>query len=172
MNEHLDEAYFLWLAQQVAHVEGYWQFLRQLHSKEFVWVVANDDNRVMDGVDIRYEFCAVHGVDPQNHRDWAELGCSVFEMLVGLSRRCAFEADGTPDAWFWQMVNNLPLPPCQDEFRGPETPAIINDVLDALIWRTYQPNGVGGLFPLQDPEFDQRNVELWYQLNAYLIEQG
>lgn len=172
MNEHLDEAYFLWLSQQVAHVEGFWQFLRQLHSKEFVWVVANDDNRVMDGADIRYEFCAVHAIDPAKHRDWAELGCSVLEMLVGLARRCAFEADGTPAEWFWRMVSNLPLPPCTDEDYGPNTARIVNETLDALIWRTYQPNGVGGLFPLQDPEFDQRNVELWYQLNAYLIEQG
>jgi hypothetical protein len=43
-------------------------------------------------------------------------------------------------------------------------------ILDRIIERTYQRNGVGGLFPLKRDKKDQRKVELWYQMNAYLIE--
>ena len=48
---------------------------------------------------------------------------------------------------------------------------IVADAMAAIIWRTYDSNGYGGLFPLRNPREDQRKVELWYQLNAYLLEQ-
>jgi hypothetical protein len=36
--------------------------------------------------------------------------------------------------------------------------------------RRYERNGQGGLFPLRKPAMDQRDVEIWYQANAYMIE--
>lgn len=170
----LDEAYLGWLNLQIGSVEGWWELLKQLHTKEFVWIVPNDDNRVVDGVDLRYEFCAVHAVDPMTIRPWMEQGCSVLEMMVGLARRCAFEADGTPADWFWKMVENLNFMGFFDQiYRDrPYTRVIVDEALNALVFRTYEPNGQGGLFPLTDPDQDQRKVEIWYQLNAYLIEQG
>ncbi len=48
--------------------------------------------------------------------------------------------------------------------------AEIDDILERLIWRQYQEDGQGGFFPLAWPEQDQREVELWYQMNAYLAE--
>jgi hypothetical protein len=40
-----------------------------------------------------------------------------------------------------------------------------------LIWRTYEPDGSGGFFPLMHPS-DQRirhKVEIWTQMNAYWL---
>lgn len=173
MKVPLDEAYFRWLGVQVGRVERFSKLLAQLHSKEFVWIVPNDDNRVMDGVELRYEFCAIHAVDPSENRDWMELGCSVLEMMIGVSRRLAFETDRAPRVWFWILVNNLGIGAMGNgSYRRPLTESIVNETLDTLVWRNYQPDGVGGLFPLQDPDRNQREVEIWYQLNAYLIEQG
>ena len=45
------------------------------------------------------------------------------------------------------------------------------EVLDAVIFRNYEYDGRGGLFPLRYPDRDQRDEELWSQLNAYLLEQ-
>jgi hypothetical protein len=41
-----------------------------------------------------------------------------------------------------------------------------------VIHRYYQPNGHGGFFPLENPQDDQRHVELWYQLNEYVMERN
>ena len=42
--------------------------------------------------------------------------------------------------------------------------------LDGFINRQYEANGEGGLFPLKGVCEDQREVEIWYQMNAYLYE--
>ena len=44
----------------------------------------------------------------------------------------------------------------------------VDDVLETVIWRNYQANGHGGLFPLKNAKRDQTKVEIWYQLAAYL----
>ncbi|MFZ1684153.1 MAG: hypothetical protein WAU88_08510, partial [Candidatus Zixiibacteriota bacterium] len=48
--------------------------------------------------------------------------------------------------------------------------ATIDEVLNRVIFRTYDARGNGGLFPLRRPQRDQREVELWYQASAYLLE--
>jgi hypothetical protein len=46
----------------------------------------------------------------------------------------------------------------------------VNDILYALIWRTYDPDGSGGFFPLLHSKKDQRQIEIWYQMHAYVRE--
>lgn len=178
MNAPLDELYLSWLYQQVASVKlknpsrSYWELIKQLYTKEFVWLIPNDDNRVADGKDLRKEFLVeerLTGVDPE----WMELECSVLEMLITLSRWLTFEADdGEPREWFWHLIANLGLPAdeCNDRVYNDHIKENIDSILDRFIWRNYSPSGQGGLFPLQHPSRDQRRVEIWYQLNAYLLE--
>lgn len=173
MNEPLDETYLTWLYEHVASVKlknpsrTYWKLLRVLFKTEFVWWVPNDDNRVEDGKDLREEFLAEHELDIED-QDWLNLGCSMLEMLIGLSRRLAFEAEGEPRIWFWEMIDNLGLYGYND--RENFADATVREILDQVIWRTYRRDGFGGLFPLQEPKRDQTEVEIWYQLNAYLLE--
>lgn len=168
-----DWVYLSWLYKQViprrlrAPRKTFHNLLGQLHEKEFVWFVANDDNRVEDGRDLRKEFVQETGydVDPA----WLDLGCSFLEMLIGLSRRLAFEMEGEPVEWFWELISNLQLSECNDlpnQFSRDD----VDEIMDAVIWRTYAHDGRGGLFPLRYPTRDQREVEIWYQLNAYLLE--
>ena len=173
MNEPLDELYFVWLCGQVTDVEiknasrTYWKLFRQLYSKEFFWLIPNDDNRMEDGKDLRRQFANEHGLgepDPE----WMRLGCSVLELMVGLSRRLAFEAEGEPHYWFWDLMKNLGLERYNDRRKIPNQ--TIDATLDQVIWRTYSPSGEGGFFPLKHPSENQRNVELWYQLSAYVDE--
>ena len=171
----LDELYLTWLYSQIGSVKlktlsrTYWSLLRQLYTKEFVWIVANDDNRVEDGRYLRYEFLDDQMiVDPDP--EWMDLGCSVLEMLIGLSRRLSFEAEGKSRDWFWILLENLGLESYNDKTYSSHE--AVDAVLEQVIWRTYSQNGAGGLFPLKHPKKDQRKVELWYQLNSYLLERS
>lgn len=169
MKEPLDEVYLKWLYDQVnarRRPPTYWTLLRQMLKKEFIWYVPNDDNRAEDGRLLRYEFIedlGLEDIDP----DWMALGCSVLEMLVGLSRRLSFFTEREPRDWFWELVDNLGL---RFDDRNPMSHDQVEEVLNRFIWRTYSKNGSGGLFPLRHPERDQREVELWYQLSQYLRE--
>lgn len=174
MSAPLDELYLNWLYSQVGSVKQknpartYWSLIRQLYKTEFVWLIPNDDNRVEDGRDLRYEFVDEHDledVDPF----WMNLGCSALEMLIGLSRRLSFEAEGEPLVWFWHLIETLGVLYNDKEYNTAREKEI-NRKIEDVIWRNYAFDGRGGLFPLRNPPEDQRNVELWGQLCTYLVE--
>lgn len=174
----LDELYFQWLYHEVAPLKvrnparTYWALLTQLHQTEFTWFVPNDDNRVADGKYLRYEFLDTR--PPHEHladHEWIEeRGCSMLEMLVALSRRCSFLGGGAASAWFWHLIDNLGMRGFTDA--KPGDPAEIDHILRRVIDRTYDEFGNGGLFPLRETDIDQRQVEIWHQMNHYLIERG
>jgi len=39
-----------------------------------------------------------------------------------------------------------------------------------VILRRYSKTGKGGLFPLKHPKKDQTEVEIWYQMQQYVME--
>lgn len=139
-----------------------------LYKKEFTWFVSNDDNRMEDGRELREDF--VEEMAIERDQAWMEEGCSMLEMLIALSRRCAFEADEDPFEWFWVLIDNLGLRPFVDEEFTDDYNVDVDIVLDRVVNRTYKSNGHGGLFPLHHSKEDQRRVEIWYQMAAYLNE--
>lgn len=171
----LDELYFVWLYERVADPEHdltYWKLFRVLHSTEFAWVVPNDENRIKDGKRLREKFLDDRHIRlRRSDRDWIELGCSMLELMVGLAQRLEFEADGGgAHFWFWVLMENIGLSEFDDSCELPED--YISEVLERVIQRYYEPDGHGGFFPLEHPREDQRDVELWSQLSAYVLEQG
>lgn len=173
MSAILDEQYFEWLYAQICPVKqknparSYKNLFWLLFTKEFIWWIPNDDNRVEDGRDLRFEFLEDKQIECDDH-NWLHLGCSMLEMLMGLSERLAFETNADPVEWFWELLENLDLRKYNDRVQIPETD--VHEILDRVIWRTYDRDGTGGLFPLKHAERDQTQVELWYQLNAYILE--
>jgi hypothetical protein len=170
----LDETYFVWLYSQVGSVKirnrskTYWKLLRLLFQKEFTWSdIEKDENRAQDGKDLRTEFLRETNtvVDEDG---WLDIGASFLEMLIALAWKLAFEGGGEVSERFWEMIENLGLAECTDAH--PPDEGIVNHILDKVINRDYSPNGAGGLFPLSKTDQDQRDVELWYQANAYLLE--
>lgn len=158
------ESYLPWLTSQVHNDGSYNDLFDQMHQKEFVWFVSNDDNRLEDALDVRNEY---FGSGRGPHLD---VGISVLEVLIGLSRRMAFIAGGEAQHWAWQLLENLGLTRYRDPV-GPIKYERIDAILEDLIWRNYEPDGRGGFFPLNDPDTDQTKIELWYQMNAYINEQ-
>lgn len=172
----LDEQYLVWLYSQVGSVKlknrskTYWTLLKLLYRKEFTWSgIHMDENRAQDGRDLRNEFLRETDLEIDGDvAEWMAMDCSFLELLIALSRKLAFEADGQPSDWFWDLVGNLGLLECTDAY--PPEPLIIDEILNKVIDRKYAPNGAGGLFPLNHTSKDQRRVELWYQAQEYLLE--
>ena len=169
-----DERYFNWLYSLIEDeknrnpAESHWLLCERLYKKPFLWFIQKDENRAADGIDLRYEYLDHH--KERASKDWMELDCSVFEMLIALSRRASFQSGWAPDWWFWHLLNNLELGKYADDVYHSAIDDAVDRALDRLLERDYDYSGLGGLFPLRDPERDQTEVEIWYQLSAYLIE--
>jgi hypothetical protein len=181
MQHALDELYFDWLCDIIIDPDkkgqsaAYSRLLNQLYRTEFVWFVAGDDSRAGDGTYMRYEFLEDNALDEDNPdvMTWMELGCSFLEMLVALTRRVYFLEGSPPHVWFWHFVTMMGLDRYKNSVRLGRTEdfkTLVQDKINTVIFRTYEYNGYGGLFPLEFPNEDQRKVEIWYQMNAYLIE--
>lgn len=180
--EPLDELYFQWLYAQVASLRlknptrTHWCLTKQLHTTEFFGYLPNDDNRVYDGKELRLEFLE-NNPDQHPERVWLEEGASFLEMMIALSRRLSFADERASSAeWFWRLISNLNLHDLPDsEWTSEPARGVslaVAEVLQTLNDRTYEYNGRGGLFPLKYTDIDQRHVEIWYQMNYYLIERS
>ena len=165
--EPLEEEYFKWLCSPLERrrdVTLDWQMLKIMHDTPFEYFVPNDQNRALDGRQLREEFFVqypemsnLHGVE-----DWLGLECSVLEMLLALADRASYQSGVRPTTWFQMFLNNMGLP---------GSPTKVRQALRRLNKRAYSWDGSGGgLFPLRFPLEDQTTVEIWYQMSAYIIE--
>lgn len=164
--------YFNWLCQLVGRANRYYLLLGHLYRTEFYSLLPMDNNREMDGLDLRYVYAEEGGnTAPPFCSDGH---CTVLELLIGLAKRMSSQLEDSKMAMslsdsFWIMIGNLGLGRFDNyEYRSLEDPGIITHKLHVFMDRTYLPNGIGGLFPVEGTSYDQRNLELWYQLMEYL----
>jgi len=166
-----DDVYLEWLYDRVLvrSVRGatYWKLLNQLYRIPFTWFVPNDGNRAEDGKDLRLKWAEEVGTIrcPEN---WMDLPCSFLEVLIALAERMEFEAGQSIHHWFWHLLENLGFSDCHDG--SMYSRRFVQMRIKSILDRRYEPNGQGGLFPLRQSEQDQRKVELWYQMSAYLLQ--
>ena len=175
--ENFSNAYRVWLMDRMDASE-YSILFDVLYSVEFTWTLPMDANRADDGRYLRDRFEQESGLECRE--EWLEWDCSFLEMLVGL----AFEIEeqvlydgylGDRTAvWFHGMLKNLGLGICTDEWMldTPGSDWYVREVAKRVIDRDYDASGFGGIFPLKHPSEDQREVELWYQAAAYILENG
>lgn len=170
MNEPLENTYFNWLCAKVLRTSGstYVDLLRILYSTEFVWVISGDRNRLEDGRELKLNFLRESGLEGET--DWYHEPVSVLEVLLAFAGRAYFQTDIPTKDWFWMFIANLEL----DDFRqvSESEEGYVRDILHTFVWRTYDENGYGGIFPMRWPRRDQREVEIWYQFSEYLDDQG
>ena len=171
-------AYQAWLMEEM-DAEDYSILFDVLYGIEFVWPsdIPRDEDRAAAGQDLRLEFEYESGMHCDD--EWLEWPCSFLEMLVGLAwsieDHILYDWDkGDRSAkWFWMMMTNLGLDICTDEYMtktGMSGSRYVERVVETVITRSYDDHGNGGLFPLWEPETDQRKVEIWYQANAFILE--
>lgn len=149
------------------------RLIHQLHNIEFFSLIPNDDNRGMDGLELRDDFVDNHS-GGQHALPFGP--CSVLEMLIGLSFRLEFETsqskwEKTFTQWFWILIDNLDLDYHTNKSlsKAEYQDKIITNVT-IFLERRYKSSGEGGLFPLINPRKDQKKVEVWYQMSAYILE--
>jgi len=172
-----DDSYFTWLLDKVGATELRWTeytlLLLQLLGTDYIYdeSIANgrERNRALDGLNLRREFadeCLGENVE-------FEGPCTVLEMLVALACRIEYElaseaGEEEPIRWFELFLTNLDLLGFDDD-NYDET--MVYSILDTWMKRKYDRHGVGGLFPLKARKCpDQRKVETWYQMQAYIME--
>lgn len=170
MDEPIDGLYFNWLCAKVLPREApnYIGLMRILYNTEFVWVVSGDKNRAEDGLELRLYFLRETHLDKDEA--WYYSPCSVLEALIAFSQRASFQTDTPAYDWFWVFIDNLGLHDYRRVSKTDESK--INDILNRFLYRTYDQKGDGGLFPMRRPNYDQREVEIWYQFYEYLEDQG
>lgn len=185
---NLDGVYFEWLYSHIGALSnpnparGYFLLAEQAHQKDFAWSVLMDVNRAEDGVALREEFlkeCHASSGDwfarARDVDSWLREPCSMLEMMIALARRMAFETyiDGERNLsgdWFRMFLRNMGIAQFTDDQYNEEVSSMINNALEVVINRTYSENGEGGLFVLENPQEDLRNVELWYQMSEFVVE--
>ena len=87
MNRYLD-----FLCDVVGRAYEYDKLLAHLHGIEFYSLVPNDDNRGVDGEQMRTIF--LDEVGPQGSTSLPNGPCTVLEMLIGVAQRLEFELEG------------------------------------------------------------------------------
>lgn len=168
------ERYFEWLCGLVGRTYEYRRLLEELHRVEYYSLIPNDDNRGEDGLQLRDKFTDEEG--PQALSQSQNNRCTVLEMLIGLSLRLEFETlqsrwEKTPSEWFWILIDNLGLEWCDNlAFEEHDICYTFETTIKKLLERGYESDGNGGLFPLKNPKKDQRKIEIWYQMSAYMLE--
>lgn len=167
-----DTSYLEWLVSSLnPRAVVYGELLETAFSVPFIDIVPNDDNRLAEGLLLRDEYVALTGNQPPDMEH-----CSLLEMMIALSRRLS-DAVYDPDAdtrnlWFWRLMRNLDLLMYSDVIMDPVSRENARLALHKVVSREYRRNGSGGLFPLKHPPSDQREVEIWYQMEFWLSENG
>lgn len=179
-SQALREDYLRWLEPQLKDGHGnnqdktYWDLINLMFDTKFEYDLPMDENRVVDGKNLRTEFANFLGGSDRRRTQTADAllnlaPVSFLEVLIGLSRRMAFNAGGEAPGWAWHLVCNLELDRMWDPITRPKTRRA-QEVMNAVIQRVYLPDGTGGFFPLAWPDDDQTRIELWYQMHNYIGE--
>ena len=168
----LKDPYFDWLCIMIGN-RNYMELARSLHQTKFRAKLPADQNRGMDGMHLRVDFMERHGA----YGTATNRGpCTMLEFLIAIAKHMSFlmhgnESDHRTAYYFWILIKNLGLDKCTDEnWYSRNGEFYVEDAVNRIIDRQYDRNGVGGLFPLRNPMQDQRGVEIWYQMHAWLGE--
>lgn len=175
MSDTVRKDYLIWLSDLVDisdkdEAGGYGFLIKALFRKEFYWIIDKDENRAEEGKNLRGIFCDECGID--DIPDSINGPCTVLEMLIGLAKRWNDEVslsdnEDNSSVYFWEMIANLGLEGCTDDKFDPE---MVREKLENLMDRSYGTDGKGSLFPLSKSKEHQNEIEIWYQLQNYLME--
>lgn len=171
----IETDYFEWLCRKIDDQDfdpsRYQLLLGKLYHTQFVWLIKNDKNRAEDGEDLRVLYSEETEQDYRTVRMSLNFSCTILEMMVALAWRCENQimedlfVGLRVGRWFKAMLKSMGL--------IYETDDLLDDgytdyIIDSFLDRTYEFNGDGGLFKVDDPPEDMRKLEIWYQMNLYL----
>ena len=176
--------YMLWLGRKSGLIrdddplgDQYFNLVIELFKHPYVPMIKNDENRYKDALALRYEFRVERNYGYLKRLN--DYPCSFLELLVSVGQRMDYGlTDGTESCistWIFLMLDNIGLSRYTDDYFENEDEAYQSrmEILSILLRfdnRDFEYDGTGGLFPLKHPHQDQRETELWFQMNSYMIE--
>lgn len=168
--------YFKYLCDQVrlGKRNGYEQLMLSLFETDFIFLLADDENRVIDGMEERERFMYSNNNVKTVEKIFLQedFPCSVMELMIGISKRMdnfiySIDEGSKINKCFYTLLDNLNL----SKFNDKNFDRISVDIiLTNFVNRKYRPNGQGSLFPLKYPEKDMRNIPIYLQMTAFLNE--
>lgn len=167
--------YIDYLIDIVGRGDEYDNLLLHLYATEFYSLVPNDDNRGIDGEQLREKFTDEYGAYAESF-SLPSGPCTVLEMLIALAFRVEFDLSGgsydrSASEWFWVLMGNLGFEIFNNKaYSKQKNVELLEDKLEMLLTREYSFNGYGGIFPLVYTREDQRKIEIWYQMSSWIIE--
>lgn len=172
MNPLWDD-YLQWLIWRcgLEHEKHYGRLFEALHDIPFIYCMDRDENREIDGMDLREQY-EIPDCSNAVAEDFYAQKCSVMEMLVALSIRVDDDIVGDPgeehpEDFFMEMIRNLGL----DRFKQNRCRrGDVDRIVDRWMKRDFGPDGAGSPFPIHDDPRDQRDLEIWDQVNSYINE--
>ena len=176
----LSDGYFKWLLGILGFKESaecrYISMLSYLYSTDFKLtdpVVGHDENRLSDAFELRATF-SNNFTDPVLPKIFEE-PMSVLEVLTAFAMRIDDDImyDGSLHAskWFFIMIDNLGMTNFTDDTLGLDwTIEDEEQIVDIWMSRQYREDGKGSIFPLKCPGVDQKNLEMWYQMQEWFRE--
>lgn len=172
------ESYLNWLrtiggADNNEFHNSYNILFKVMHEIPFNVIIERDNNRLSDAKKLRDDFKDDTCYAIYDCID--EMPVTFLEVVISLALRMEFIISSSEDIdetskWVWVLLNNLNLIWYDDTTWDDNKEMEVYYICQRVINREYESNGQGGFFPLEDSKDDQRNVELWYQLNYFLNE--
>lgn len=158
--------YFEWLVETINRghkFDNYTRLLRALYEINYVPRLDLDQNRYQDGIDL------IHYYPFQAPSE--EYRCSILAMMIALSIRIesefmATEIEDRTDLWFASMLHSLGLLLFDDDHWNAGD---VNYILNRFMVNGYKPNGEGGLFMVPNCQYDMRTLQIWDQMNQWIL---
>lgn len=144
-----------------------------LFNIEYSYDIWQDENREADAQEMLNEW--LHN-ERMSRYDLSWRTCSVLEVMMALAERMSYIASGAvddnrPSYWFWRMIENIGFDIYTDDvWNSMDGDLNVERDISAMMNHEIEPDGRGGLFPLRDSKNDQRCIELWYQMNNWMVE--
>ena len=142
---------------------------------EFIAIHPQDENRAIDGLELRTQFTDETGLYLDGSSGLT-VKCSMLELMAALAikienriMRNTSIGDRT-GKWFMIMIDNLGFTDFTNKNWKYDYESYIQNSCKKVIYRDYKSNGDGGLFPLKSMSKNWKNEEIWGQCTAYLRE--
>lgn len=166
------EKYYQWLIGLIGddyNEKYYSNLLRDLDDIEFIYQIDLDENRAVDGIDLRVRYADEKEIMLGDNLYPLDGTCTVLEMMVALACRVEHEIldDGGASDCFWGMIKSLGLYKNDNyNYDHDLTVAVIENFMN----HSYRSDGKGGLFTLKKPREDLRTVQIWEQAMWYFSQ--
>lgn len=161
-----------WLIHRFNIVEDYTYLLRELFNIEFYSLVAYDEDRGKDGLELRNEWADLVGYS--GSLDFG--AANVLEVIIGVAKRIEFHLFGTQyyDDWdevriFWELIDNLGLINMHGDLSRYSFDEI-RDIVTLFLNRKYKRHKKCNIFDIEDDSKNLNKLNIWTQMGLYIRE--